>query len=170
MTTFHHTHSCTQFSSKRPNIPPNLSHIGSLYSKSYCNFFFHTSFFFFFFYFFFLLHNHHFILSCFFWTQEYKLFFHHHYFPSHIVFTFTHTFNSYTNPHYNEMSSIISRLRQFMVFRVKRVKSNVGFKRKLSWFFIIRVKEGANGNDITGRLQKAQTHLKDCPNHFFKIV
>ena len=39
-------------SSKKSNIPPNLSHIDSLYSKSYCNIFFYTSFLFFFFYFF----------------------------------------------------------------------------------------------------------------------
>ena len=56
-----------------------------------------------------------------------------------------------------------------MVFRVKRVKSNVGFKRKLSWFFIIRLKEGVSGNDFIGWLQKAQTHLKDDPNHFLKL-
>ena len=43
--TFHYIHSCTQISSKRSNIPPNLSHIDSLYSKSYCKtFFFHNIF------------------------------------------------------------------------------------------------------------------------------
>ena len=93
---------------------------------------------------------------------------HNHYFHFHIVFTFTFTVDNHTNPHYNEMS-IISRSRQFMVFRAKRVKFNVGFKRKLSWFFIIRLKEGASGNDFTGQLQKAQTHLKDGPNHFSKL-
>ena len=70
---------------------------------------------------------------------------------STLYLQYTFTFDNHTNPHYNEMS-IISRSRQFMVFRAKRVKSNVGFKRKLSWFFIIRLKEGASGNDFMGWL------------------
>ena len=36
-------------------------------------------------------------------------------------------------------------------------------------FFSIRPKEGASGNNYMGRLQKAQTHLKEGPNHFSKM-
>ena len=42
-------------------------------------------------------------------------------------------------------------------------------KENYHGFFIIRLKEGASGNDFMGRLQKAQTHLKDGPNHFLKL-
>ena len=56
-----------------------------------------------------------------------------------------------------------------MVFQVKRAKSDVGFKRKLSWFFIIRLKEGANGIKIVNDGLKDSISFNDGPNHFSKM-
>ena len=56
-----------------------------------------------------------------------------------------------------------------MVFRAKRVKSNVGFKRKLLWFFFIRLKEGANRIKIVKDGLKGSTAFNDGPNHFSKM-
>ena len=156
MNTFHQLHSYTKFSPKKLKIPPNLSQVDSLYSQSYCiiHFCFHTHFLLF------LLFSFSFFVFFFFLT--FSFFSIHHFldlgvqtFLSEPIFPFSQCTNIYTPLATvlilttNEMS-IISRFRQFMVFRAVRVKSNVGFKKKFHMvFFFIRLKKVQMGYKLS---------------------
>ena len=144
MKTFHHSHSSQNSLSRNIKFPQTYLNFDYLYSQSYC--------------FFFRVRSTNFSFS------KPLLPFH-----KHIFFLQLHTLLS-TIPILttNEMS-IISRFRQFMVFLAVRVRSNVGCKRKLSWFFIKRLKEGANGIKIVKDGLKGSITFNDGLNHFSNL-
>ena len=148
MNTFHQIRSYTKISSKKlkvPQTPLNLILCTPSLIATHIFFLFFFTFLFFF-------------LS---------LFFFHHFldlgvqtFLSPPIFPFSQCTYIYTPLETvlilttNEMS-IISRFRQFMVFRAVRVKSNVGFKKKFHMVFLYKAQKGCKWDiNYQGQLER----------------
>ena len=141
MNTFHQIRSYTKISSKKLKVPQTPLNLilctPSLIATNFCFLFFFLLFSFSFsfsFSFFFAIHSSFLDLG----VQT---------FLSQPIFPFSQCTYIYTPLATvlilttNEMS-IISRFRQFMVFRAVRVKSNVGFKKKFHMVFLFKAKKG----------------------------